>query len=138
MQEDIVEECKKHGIALTAYSPLGSDASPLLTNPIVEKIAKKYNVSPANILISLQANRPQVTGRYPLSFSDDLNICLPWCHHAVIPKSVTPSRIDQNAKIVDLTEEDVKELASIEKENHLRVCKPYWTGWGNIGFPDLE
>lgn len=57
---------------------------------------------------------------------------------AVIPKSVTPSRIEENATIVDLTDEDIKEIASIEKENHNRVCKPYWTGWGNIGFPDLE
>ncbi|KAI0628570.1 Aldo/keto reductase [Trametes polyzona] len=117
LQEDIVEECRKHGIVITAYSPLGSDSAPLRTNPVVEKIAKKYGVSPSNVLISLHANRPQVT---------------------VIPKSVTPSRIDENAKIIDLSEEDIKELASIEKENHNRVCKPYWTGWGNIGFPDLE
>ncbi|KAI0641329.1 Aldo/keto reductase [Trametes meyenii] len=117
MQEDIVQECRKHGIVVTAYSPLGSDNAPLLANPVVEKIAKKYDVPPANILISLQANRPGVN---------------------VIPKSVTPSRIDQNAKLVDLADEDVKELTEIEKTNHNRVCKPYWTGWGNIGFPDLD
>ncbi|KAL1948822.1 hypothetical protein VTO73DRAFT_10628 [Trametes versicolor] len=117
LQEDIVEESRKHGISVTAYSPLGSDDAPLRSNPIVQKLAKKYNVQPANILVSFQANRPGFT---------------------VIPKSVTPSRIEENATIVDLTEEDIKEIASIEKENHNRVCKPYWTGWGNIGFPDLE
>lgn len=56
----------------------------------------------------------------------------------VIPKSITAHRIEENAKIVDLTEEDVKELADIEKTSHNRFAKPYWTGWGNIGFPDLE
>ncbi|KAH9916994.1 Aldo/keto reductase [Epithele typhae] len=117
MQEDIVEECRKHGIVVTAYSPLGSDGAPLREDPVVQKLAAQYGVAESNILVSLQANRPGVV---------------------VIPKSVTLSRIDENMKIVDLSEEDVKELTAIEKEKHLRVCKPYWTGWGNIGFPDLE
>ncbi|RDX51750.1 Aldo/keto reductase [Lentinus brumalis] len=117
LQEDIVEECRKHGIAVTAYSPLGSDQAPLLEKPVVKKLAEKYKVAPSNILISLQANRPGVT---------------------VIPKSVTPHRIEENAIIVDLTEEDIKALFELEKENHTRFCKPYWTGWGNIGFPDLD
>ena len=56
----------------------------------------------------------------------------------MIPKSVTPHRIDENMKVVDLTEEDVKALADIEKTQHKRVCTPFWSGWGNIGFPDLD
>lgn len=67
-----MEFCAKKGIVVTAYSPLGSDNSPLLTNEVVTKLASKYNVQPANILISLQANKPGVT---------------------VLPKSVTNSRI---------------------------------------------
>ncbi|TFK80923.1 Aldo/keto reductase [Polyporus arcularius HHB13444] len=117
LQEDIVEECRKHGIALTAYSPLGSDQAPLVENPVVKKLAQKYEVTPANILISLQVNRPGMS---------------------VIPKSVTPRRIDENAKVVDLAEEDIEQLFLLEKENHHRFGKPSWTGWGNIGFPDLD
>ena len=64
MQEDIVEECRKHGIIVTAYSPLGSDGAPLLQDPVVQKLAEKYSVSPSNILISLQVNRPGVTGEH--------------------------------------------------------------------------
>jgi glycerol 2-dehydrogenase (NADP+) len=71
-QDDVVEFCAKKGIVVTAYSPLGSDNSPLLTNEVVKKLAAKHNVQPANILISLQANKPNVT---------------------VLPKSVTNSRI---------------------------------------------
>ena len=63
MQEDIAEECRKHGIVVTAYSPLGSDGAPLLQNPIVQKLSEKYGVAPSNILISLQANRPGVSGK---------------------------------------------------------------------------
>lgn len=62
MQEDVVKFDRSKGIAVTAYSPLGSSDSPLLSNPIVTKLAEKYDVGPANILISLQANRPGVAG----------------------------------------------------------------------------
>ncbi|KAI0717030.1 Aldo/keto reductase [Earliella scabrosa] len=117
MQEDIVEECRKHGIVVTAYSPLGSDKAPLMENDTVKRIAEQHNVSPANVLISLHANRPGVN---------------------VVPKSVTAHRIEANAKIVDLTEEEVRELAGVEKSNHKRFVTPYWIGWDNIGFPDLE
>ena len=57
---------------------------------------------------------------------------------SVIPKSIAPNRIEENAKMVELKEDDIIELAGIEKEKHFRAWKPYWTGWGNIGFPDLE
>jgi glycerol 2-dehydrogenase (NADP+) len=60
--QDVVDYCTKKGIVLTAYSPLGSDKSPLLTNEVVTKIAAKHNVAPATVLISLQANKPNVTG----------------------------------------------------------------------------
>ena len=41
MQEDVVEECRKHGIVVTAYSPLGSDGAPLAEDPVVKKLAEK-------------------------------------------------------------------------------------------------
>lgn len=61
-QHDVVEFCRNKGISLTAYSPLGSDNSPLLKNEVVNRIATKYGVPPANVLISLQANKPLHTG----------------------------------------------------------------------------
>ncbi|KAJ7126047.1 Aldo keto reductase [Mycena epipterygia] len=116
-QEDVVEFCAKKGIVITAYSPLGSNNSPLLTNEIVTKLAAKHNVQPANVLISLQANKPGVS---------------------VLPKSVTNSRILSNKVIIDLTEEEIKELHEIDKTHHFRVCHPDWTGWGSLGFPDCK
>ncbi|KAF8183116.1 NADP-dependent oxidoreductase domain-containing protein [Pholiota molesta] len=114
-QEEIVDFCRSKGIVVTAYSPLGSNDSPLLTNPVVKKLAEKYNVQPSNILVSLQANKPGVI---------------------VIPKSVTNSRIAANANLVDLTEEEIQELQALDKTSHFRVCKPAWTGWGDLGFKD--
>ncbi|RDB30099.1 Glycerol 2-dehydrogenase (NADP(+)) [Hypsizygus marmoreus] len=116
-QQDIVDFCNAKGIAVTAYSPLGSDNSPLLKNEVVKKIAAKHGVQPANILISLQANRPGVS---------------------VLPKSVTNSRIESNFSVIDLTEEEIKELNDIDKTLHFRACHPSWTGHGSLGFPDCK
>ncbi|KAJ3555803.1 hypothetical protein NM688_g2372 [Phlebia brevispora] len=117
VQEDIVELCRSKGIAVTAYSPLGSSDSPLLSNPTIRKVAEQYRVSPANVLISLQANRPGV---------------------AVLTKSVTPERVIDNFKLIDLDDADIKELNDIEKSHTFRACYPWWTGWGDIGFPDCK
>ncbi|KAF9445808.1 Aldo/keto reductase [Macrolepiota fuliginosa MF-IS2] len=115
-QEELVNFCRSKGIVVTAYSPLGSDNSPLLTNPIVIRLAEKYKVQPANILISLQANRPGVS---------------------VLPKSVTPARIESNySGVIGLTAEEIAELQAIDKDHHFRACHPSWTGWGSLGFPD--
>jgi glycerol 2-dehydrogenase (NADP+) len=78
-QLELVDFCQEKGILVTAYSPLGSDGSPLQKNPVVVKLAEKHGVQPANILVSLQANRPNVV---------------------VIPKSVTPERIASKYLIV--------------------------------------
>src|SRR5258708_3163751 len=91
-QQEIVDECRKHHIVLTAYSPLGSGNADLLKEPLVDEIAKKYNVTPANVLISLQANKPHHTGQSYLSIPprmSNLNF-----NRLVIPKSADPSRIE--------------------------------------------
>jgi glycerol 2-dehydrogenase (NADP+) len=62
-QQEIVDECLKHHIILTAYSPLGSGHADMLKEPLIEEIATKYGVTPANVLISLQANKPHHTGQ---------------------------------------------------------------------------
>lgn len=114
-QEEERAFCKEKGIVLTAYSPLGSDNSPLLMNPIVVKIAEKHDVHPANVLISIWANADNTT---------------------VIPKSVTNSRIKKNFNIVSLSDEEVSELLKIAETHRYRACGPEWTGWGDLGFPD--
>ena len=38
--------------------------------------------------------------------------------------------------IIELTEDEVKELNDIDKTHHFRACHPNWTGWGSLGFPD--
>ncbi|KAF8342564.1 Aldo/keto reductase [Cantharellus anzutake] len=112
-QKEVVKVTEEAGILLTSYSPLGSDESPLLTDEVIVKIAKKYNVEPAAILVSFQVAHPNRT---------------------VLPKSVTPSRISANAQIVELTPEEFAEIDKIGESKIFRVCNPTWAGWGDLGF----
>lgn len=61
---------------LTAYSPLGSDNSPLLKNEIVNKIGDAHGVAAANVLISLHANTPGVTGTFSIIFFDQVALTI--------------------------------------------------------------
>jgi len=116
-QTELVKLTKSKGIAVTAYSPLGSTGTPLAHNEVVKGVAEKKGVSPHIVLLSLWANLDQIS---------------------VLSKSVTPERIRSNAKLVDLSDEEVDKLLAIEKTSHFRCCPPGWTGYGALGFPDCE
>lgn len=71
-QKEVVEASEKAGIIVTSYSPLGSDASPLLSNDVITKFASKYEVEPASILISYHANQPGRTGAFYYALSTSI------------------------------------------------------------------
>lgn len=73
-QEDVVALSRSKGIAITAYSPLGSDNAPLASNPTIVEIAKAYNVSPTAVLISYHANREGFTGALLMMLSVEISI----------------------------------------------------------------
>ncbi|CEP17417.1 hypothetical protein [Parasitella parasitica] len=107
-QDDLIKYCKDHEILITAYSPLGSTNSPLFKDETVVKIAEKYNVSPAQILISWGLKRG----------------------YSVIPKSVTASRIESNFQTVDLKNDDFENLNNVVKaEKTTRLVDPF-NFWG--------
>lgn len=128
---------------MTSYSPLGSDNSPLLSNPVITKIAEKYKIAPAAVLVSFQANHPKRTGTHILHIFHSLNrtllsdVLIPlWRSllETVLPKSVTPSRIAANVELVELTPEELSEITAIGDKAKFRVCDPNWAGWGDLGF----
>ncbi|KJK68112.1 Aldo/keto reductase family protein [Aspergillus parasiticus SU-1] len=87
-REDIVEWLQKRNIVVEAYSPLAHGTR--MGETVLKELGKKYNKSPAQIMIRWCLQR----GLVPL------------------PKSATPSRIRENAEVFDfeLDEEDMKRL----------------------------
>ena len=91
-QDETVEWCRAHDILLEAYSPLGTGR--IFDVPEMKALAEKYQRNIAQICIRWSLQR----GYLPL------------------PKSVTPSRIEENLKVFDfeLTDEDVQLIADLK------------------------
>lgn len=112
VQDDMVAFCHKHNIAVTAYSPLGSPDRPwaaagepvLLDDEKIKSIAARLNKSPAQVVLRYQIQRNVI----------------------VIPKSVTPSRIESNFQLFDfeLSAEDMKVISSFDR--NFRGCALGW------------
>jgi glycerol 2-dehydrogenase (NADP+) len=111
-QNELIEFGKKHGIVLEAYSPLGSQDSPLFTNETLKAIADEYSVSIPQLLINWALKRGYV----------------------VLPKSINADRIAANFKVFDLKEEDFTKVTDlIKKEGEQRFIVPDWSP-----FPTFE
>lgn len=119
-QNDMLDFCKKEGIHLTAYSPLGSrdrsaffkdpNEPDLFENPVIKKVAAQNHCTPAQILIAWALQRGT----------------------AVIPKSVNPERIRQNfdAANILLSHSDMDEIGRLDK--HFRfITGGFWTQKGS-------
>lgn len=91
-QDETVDWCRAHGMVLEAYSPLG--IGQIFEVPEMQKLAEKYQRSIAQVCIRWSLQR----GYLPL------------------PKSVTPSRIQENLKVFDfeLSDEDVQLIADLK------------------------
>ncbi|MBK3496964.1 aldo/keto reductase [Viridibacillus sp. YIM B01967] len=93
-QVELLDFCKANDITVTAWSPLGRGK--VLEDAVIASIGQKYSKSIAQVII-----------RWHLQ-SDNI----------VIPKSVTPSRIEENAQVFDfeLTTEDMKQIDALNKD----------------------
>jgi diketogulonate reductase-like aldo/keto reductase len=93
-QRELREFDAKHGIATEAWSPLAKGGS-LLGDPVVAELAVKHSRTPAQIVL-----------RWHLQLDN-----------VVIPKSVTPSRIEENFDLFGftLTEEEMESLTPLDR-----------------------
>lgn len=97
-QQESRETHARHGIATEAWSPLGSGKG-LLEVPAIVAIGRKHGRTPAQVVL-----------RWHLQLGN-----------VVIPKSVTPSRIQENIDVFgfELDAEDLAAIAALDENRRL-------------------
>lgn len=104
-QPELLEYCREHGIVVEAYSPLAHGKK--MDDPTILAVAQKQHKSYAQIMLR-------------------------WCIQkglVVLPKSITPERVQQNIDIFDFTldDEDMHRLAQLDQD--------YRTCWSPVHVP---
>lgn len=94
--QKLIDACRRAGIAVGVWSPLGGPRVPLLEHPALRAMAGEYGRTPAQIVLRWDIQRGV----------------------AVIPKSVHRERIVSNAQIFDftLTEEDMARIQALDMD----------------------
>jgi diketogulonate reductase-like aldo/keto reductase len=96
-QKELLEYCRAKRIQLEAYSPLARGQR--LKHPVIREVAAKYGRTPAQVLIRWSLQHGLV----------------------VIPKSVRPERIRENADVFgfELKPADMARLDALDERSHL-------------------
>jgi diketogulonate reductase-like aldo/keto reductase len=94
--QELIDACRRAGIAVGVWSPLGGPRVPLLEHPALRAMAGEYGRTPAQIVLRWDIQRGV----------------------AVVPKSVHRERIVSNAQIFDfaLTEEDMARIQALDMD----------------------
>ena len=101
---ELVKFCQENDVLPSAYSPLGSqDQVPttgekVRTNKVLNEVADRSGHTLAQVLLAWGLRRGYV----------------------VLPKSSTPSRIESNFQVPDLSDEDFQAVQDVAKGRHAR------------------
>ncbi|KAF9014488.1 hypothetical protein BDZ89DRAFT_1094719 [Hymenopellis radicata] len=109
-QVELLEWSKENNLLLEAYSPLGSDGrvGASLSVPEVKEIAAELGITPAQVIISWHVQRGTV----------------------VLPKSVTPSRVEENLHITKLPDRLFEKLENAARAHPPKRGLNPSKGWG--------
>lgn len=93
-QKELKQFCKEHGIMLEAYSPL-MNGTYVMENPVIKELAETHGKTPAQIILRWHLQSDVV----------------------VIPKTVTPSRMEENLNVFDfeLSQADMDKIATLDR-----------------------
>lgn len=105
-QDDLIEYCRSKNIVVEAYSPLGSAKSTLRTDEKFADIAKKENLTWAQLALSYGYSRDYV----------------------ILPKTVNLARVAENAKVKLLSKDVIESITKLygAKEKQKRYVSPDW------------
>ena len=97
----LAEACASHGVAVEAYSPLGTGRH--LNHPVIAEVAERDGRTPAQVLIRWCIQRDTI----------------------VIPKSTHRERIEANARVFDfsLSPEDMARLDDLDQSHGTEVAR---------------
>ena len=95
VQQELRDFHAAHGIVTEAWSPLASGELGVLQDPTIAEVATAHDVTPAQVIL-----------RWHLELGN-----------VVIPKSVTPSRIEENFDLFgfELTDEEVARITGLDR-----------------------
>ncbi|MDR3456043.1 MAG: aldo/keto reductase [Verrucomicrobiae bacterium] len=89
-QWDLLDFCRKHGIVLQAFAPLGHNSEPnLLEDPVITAIARRVNQTPAQVLLAWAIQRGT----------------------ALLTTSKTPGRIKENFEVSTIPDDAMREIS---------------------------
>ncbi|XAR59092.1 Mannose-6-phosphate 6-reductase [Bertholletia excelsa] len=113
-RDSLVKFCQKHGICVTAHTPLGGAMAnnewfgsvSCLDDPILKGLAEKYKKTVAQIVLRWGIQR----------------------NTAVIPKSSKLERLEENLRVFDfeLTKEDVDLIKTIDRNRRSNQPAKFW------------
>ncbi|CAK9175679.1 unnamed protein product [Ilex paraguariensis] len=113
-RDSLVKFCQKHGICVTAHTPLGGAVSntewfgsvSCLDDPVLKGLADKYKKTVAQIVLRWGIQRSTV----------------------VIPKSSKLERLAENFKVFDfeLTKEDIDVIKSMDRNHRTNQPAKFW------------
>ncbi|RZC66573.1 hypothetical protein C5167_010264 [Papaver somniferum] len=113
-RESLVKFCQKHGICVTAHTPLGGAAAntewfgsvSCLDDPAIEALAGKYKKTVAQVVLRWGIQRNTV----------------------VIPKSSKLERLEENFKVFDfeLTKEDMESIKNVDRKYRTNQPAKFW------------
>lgn len=90
-QQAVTDACRRHGMALTAYCPLGRNT--LMRDPVLGEVAARHGKTVPQVVLRWHVQQPGVVA---------------------IPKSGTPAHIAANIDILDFTLSD-DEMAALSR-----------------------
>lgn len=113
-RDSLVKFCQKHGVCITAHTPLGGATAntewfgsvSCLDDPILKGLAEKYKKSVAQIALRWGIQRNTV----------------------VIPKSSKLERLEENIKVFDfeLSKEDMDLIKTIDRNCRTNLPGKFW------------
>ncbi|KZV53454.1 aldo-keto reductase [Dorcoceras hygrometricum] len=113
-RDSLVKFCQKHGVCVTAHTPLGGAAAntewfgsvSCLDDSVLQGLAKKYNKTVAQIALRWGIQRNTV----------------------VIPKSSKPDRLEENFHVCDfeISREDMELIKSVDRNYRTNQPAKFW------------